>query len=339
MQFRRQNLKSLPLGTVLVLLGLAAFGRGCIFRPATNDTGAHFSQGTNATWLGVEWVQESHGNDRIAALADDLDQRQIRYIFVFTSYLRPDGEFSPTYSYAAEFVRALRAIQPELSIQAWLGLSLNQPQLLGSRYGYVDLSDPTTRQKIAAFSADLIHQAGFNGVHLDPEPVPTDDADVLALLDEVRLVIGPNSTLSMATRRIWPVLSDVALPFIGQVAWRASYYREIAKRVDQIAVMTYDSGLPLPGLYRLWARFQVIGISRAVDDMGSDLFFGIPTSEEKTWTHWPNAENMTSGLQGVIDGLNDLDARPSVVTGIAIYPYWETEPTEWATYESLWLGQ
>jgi len=289
-------------------------------------------------WLGVEWVKEPQESDEITALANDLNRREIRYVFVYASYLRSDGEFSATYSYAAEFTRGLKTVQPSLSVQAWVGLPLKRAWFLGG-YGYVDLGDTNTRQQIVAFCADLIRHGGFDGVHLDPEPVLTGDTDVLILLNEVRRAIGPNSTLSMATRRIWPVFSDVGLPFARQVAWRASYYREIAKRVDQIAVMTYDSGLPLPELYRQWGRFQVIEISRAIDGTGVDLLFGIPTSEEKTWSHWPNAENMMSGLLGVIDGLNDADARPSAVTGVAVYPYWETDATEWATYESLWLDR
>ncbi|MER3459636.1 MAG: hypothetical protein C4309_14365, partial [Chloroflexota bacterium] len=317
----RQRLRSCSLWVTVTLLSLAVLGRGCFFRPATNFPGARFNKGANAAWLGVEWVKEPHGSDEIAALANDLKRREIGYIFVFASYLRADGRFNPTYSHAAEFIRALKGIQPGLNVQAWIGLPLNRPRLLRRQYGYVDLSDATTRQRIVEFCADLISQGGFDGVHLDPEPVPTDDLDVLTLLDEVRRAIGPNSTLSMATRRIWLVFSDLALPFAGQVAWRASYYREVARRVDQIVVMTYDSSLPLPWLYRQWVRFQVIEISQAVDRLHTDLFFGIPTSKEKTWTHWPNAENMTSGLQGVIDGLNDADAWPSAVTGVAIYPY------------------
>jgi len=339
MHSSRWGLKPFHLWMILVLLALIVLGRGCIFRPSTDFPGAHFNRGANAAWLSVEWVKEPHESGEIAVLADDLNQRGIHYVFVFASYLRSDGEFSPTYSHAAEFTHALKVVQPSFNVQAWIGLPLNRPRLLGGGYGYVDLDDANTRRKVVVFCADLIHQSGFDGVHLDPEPVPTGDAGVLTLLDEVRRTIGPNSTLSIAGRRIWPVFSDVALPFAGQVAWRASYYQEVAKRVDQVAVMTYDSGLPLPGLYRQWVRFQVIEITRAIDGIGVDLFIGIPTSEERTWTHWPYAENMTSGLRGVIDGLNDADARLSVVTGIAIYPYWETDATEWATYESLWLGR
>lgn len=280
-------------------------------------------------WLGVEWVNEPHTESEIAAMARDLHQRQIRYVYAYASYLKPDGKFNLTYAHAAEFIHALKASHPDLNVQAWIGLPLG---------GYVNLAEVPIRQQIATFCADLI-QVGFDGVHLDPEPVLGGDANVLALLEDVRRAIGPEATLSIATPRIWPVFLERMPPSLGVVAWSSDYYGQIAQRVDQIAVMIYDSGLPLPELYRLWSRFQVIQVTRAVDGTGVDLLFGVPASEEKTLTHWPNAENMTSGLRGVIDGLNDADARPSAVTGVAIYPDWETDAAEWAIYESVWLGR
>ncbi len=334
-----QGLMASRLGVIVAVLVLVIVSRGCVFRPSTNFAGAHFNRGNNAAWLGVEWVKDHHENSEIVALADDLTRREMRHIFVFTSYLRNDGEFNPTYSYAAEFTRALKAVQPQINIQAWIGLPLNRPGILGSGLGQVDLASIATRRKIVAFCADIIGQGGFDGIHLDPESVPSGDAEVLALLDEVRQALGPKPGLSIATRRIWPIFPDVTFLFSKRIAWHAGYYREVAQRVDQMAVMTYDSGLPLAGLYRQWGRFQVVQISRAVEGIDVELFFGIPTSEERTWSHWPQAENMASGLPGVIDGLNDAEARSSAVTGVAVYPYWETDATEWAIYESLWLGR
>jgi len=312
-----------------MLVFLVVVGRGCIFRPATDYPGSYFNRGINATWIGVGWVNEPHDPEEIIALANDLNRRQIRYVFAYVSYLKPDGQFNPTYPHAAEFVRVLKVAQPDLNVQAWIGLPLK----------YVDLGDVVIRKKIAKFCVKLVRDGGFDGVHLDPEPTSSDDADVLALLDETRSALGSEITLSVATRRIWPILSDVQWPVIRQVAWRTGYYREVARRVDQIAVMTYDSAMPLAMLYRQWARFQVIEISRAVDDTEVQLFFGIPTSEEKTWTHCPDAESMKSGLQGVIDGLNDAKAQSAVTTGVAIYPYWDTDEAEWDIYKSLWLEQ
>lgn len=324
--------------TVLIILSLVALGRACIFRPSTNFSGEHFNQGTNAIWLDVDWVMEPHRSDEVASLADELARREVRNVFVFVSYLKSDGDFNPTYSYAADFVRAIKAAQPHLNVQAWIGLPLTESGLFPPP-GHVDLRDQVTRQRIVEFSAVMVGRVGFDGIHLDPEPIRSGNADVLALLEEIRDAIGPQSTRSMAGRRIRPFRLGLELPFTDTLAWHASYYREVAKRVDQVAVMTYDSYLPFPELYRQWVRFQVIEASQALDGLAVDLLVGVPTSEERTASHWPSAENLLSGLLGVTDGLNDLATRPSVVTGVAVYPHWETDADEWADYESLWLGR
>ena len=178
----------------------------------------------------------------------------------------------------------------------------------------------------------------FDGVHLDPEPVSSDDVNLLELLEQTREAIGRDAILSIATRRIIPIFADAQMPFVRQVAWRKSYYREVANRVDQISVMTYDSGMLTPRLYQQFVRFQVIQVSQVVAGTEVQLFIGIPASEEKTRTHNPKAENIKSGLQGVIDGLNDADTPTNVVSGVAIYPYWEMDMEEWKTYDKLWLG-
>jgi hypothetical protein len=317
------------LWLVLVIVGLCIILRECFLRPATNFPGARFNLGTNAVWVGVEWVNQPHDVEEVLTLANLLREYQIRYVFAYTSYLKPDGQFNPTYSYANQFIQTLKAIQPDLSVQAWIGLPL----------GYVDLSNNTVRRQIAEFCVTLVREKGFDGVHLDPEPVSSNDGDLLELLSEVRDALGAETTLSIAARRIWPIFPDVEWPIIGRVAWHASYYHEVASRVDQVAVMTYDSTIPSAALYCHWSRFQVIEVSRAVNDTNTEVFFGVPTSEERTCTHWPGAENMRSGLQGIVDGLNDAKAHSSAVTGVAIYPYWDTDETEWVIYQTLWLGQ
>jgi hypothetical protein len=79
--------------------------------------------------------------------------------------------------------------------------------------------------------------------------------------------------------------------------------------------MTYDSGLPHSALYALLQRDQTIAASRALDGLAAELLIGVPTSEEHTVSH-----------------------SPAAVTGVAIYPDWETDAAEWETYRTLWLG-
>ncbi|MCL5999298.1 MAG: glycosyl hydrolase family 18 protein [Chloroflexi bacterium] len=218
---------------------------------------------------------------------------------------------------------------------AWIGLPLRWP---GNASG-VDLADGAVRQAISAFCARLVHEMGFDGVHLDPEPVADGDSHLLDLLSETRRSIGAQPMLSIATPHIWPLFPDVSWPLVGRVMWLGDYYRQVAARVDQIALMTYDSALPLDSLYRGWTRFQVIALSSALAKTSAEVLIGIPTSEEQTATHLPGAENMTSGLLGLLDSLNDAASHPEAITGTAIYPYWETDEREWAVYRAEWLGE
>ena len=328
----------LCIAAVSLALSTAAPGGKSQF--SSHLPGSYFNRGTNAAWLGSEWISKPHEKDEIEMLARDLARRQIQCIYVFASYLGPSAEFTSTYSYAADFVHSIKAVQPRMSVQAWIGLPLTWPSSGGSieKHG-VDLSDSSMRERIAAFGLRLVRQYGFDGIHLDPEPVADGNDAVLALLDQIRQELGTGPTLSIAARRIWPAVPGRVPPMCRQLFWSGGYYREVAAHVDQVALMTYDSALPLPQGYRLWGRLQAVAVTRALEGMDVELFIGIPTSEEKTWTHWPNAENMTTGLLGLVDGLNDPAARPGVLTGVAIYPYWETDTAEWKIYESLWLGR
>ncbi len=333
------NIRKLRLAQWVVgLLGivLAALCVWTLLLPSASDLPhKRLSRGLDAAWLGVEWTNEPQSIQDIVALGQELTQRQIKYVFVFTSYLKPSGEFSATYAHADEFVTVLKGAYPDLIIQAWIGLPLKSSW--GS--GYLDLGDAAVRERISSFCANMIQDSRFDGVHLDPEPVVNGDPSVLMLLDEVRHAIGPGASLSIASRRIMPVDLGVSVPVIKQFAWQADYYGQVARRVNQLAVMTYDSGLPLVSLYRRWVGIQVVQVSQAVQDTQVELLIGIPCSEERTLTHWPHAENVKSSLEGMMDVLSDSRVPPTATIGVAIYPYWEMNADRWIVYESLWLGR
>jgi hypothetical protein len=318
---------------VINLFGCALVARGCVFRPATDYPGSRFNRGTNAVWLGVEWVNEPHTPADIAALAHALQQRQMQTVFVYTSYLQTDGAFNQTFHHAIDFIAAFKRAAPGITVLAWIGLPLKTS---GSGDAYhVELNNNATRRKIVAFCNSLVDQHGFDGIHLDPEPVKSGNRDVLVLLEELRAALDPGTVLSIAGRRIWHLYPAAPWPLIEHVSWREDYYQDIARRVDQIAVMAYDSRLPLAWMYREWMQFEVISLSNALAGIEVELLLGIPTSEEETSTHSPRAENVRSALEGVIAGLNDKATHPGVVDGVAIYPEWETDADEWAVYKTL----
>ncbi len=291
--------------------------RACVIRPGTDRPASAFNTDRNAVWLGIEWVNDAQTDAAIRALAAELRSNRIRDVFVYVSYLRRDGQFGRTFEKSENFLRLLKEVAPEVRVQAWIGVPLKN--LSG---GYADLGDPSTRRAIADLCAELARERGFAGVHLDPEIIESGNQDFLRLLKEVHLRIDQGVILSVAAHA-W---------------WTPRYIREVAQVADQIAVMSYDSALPFAFLYTNWLRLVVVNWTRALDGWSGDLFISIPVSEEWSATHNLNSENVVSGLQGLRLGLNDLDARPNALTGIAIYPYWDMNAEKWQIYRRDWLG-
>jgi hypothetical protein len=198
--------------------------------------------------------------------------------------------------------------------------------------GTVDLSENATREAIVEMSLELVEGAGFDGVHLDVETVRSGDENYLLLLDEVREALGEQGIVSVAGSYWIPEVIN-QLPGIEGFKWDGEYYRAVAGRVDQIAVMTYDSVMPHPILYRLWLREQVRGIERSLDAANVELLFGLSVSREETFTHRPNAEDMQNGLAGICAGSAGGEAARGA-DGVAIYAAWEADTEDWAIWES-----
>src|SRR6185369_9245427 len=172
-------------------------------------------------------------------------------------------------------------------ILAWIGVPLDQ----------VDVASPDIRRTIVTFSASLLDQDGFDGMHIDAEPIPNDSRDFLTLLAEMRAAIKGGRMLSIATPGIYPLFPNAPWPPAGNLPlWSAAYYHAVAGAVDQIAAMPYDSGIHAAWLYRQWSRFETISLSQAVAGQPAQLLLGVPLSEEATQTHNPSSENLASGL-------------------------------------------
>ncbi len=280
---------------------------------------------------------EPYTTAEVEALAASLQQRQIDTIFVYVSYLKPTGSFNPTYDHAHDFVAALKQAASQIEVQAWLGIPVKALPGSPLASGYIDLNDATIQQTIVDFSRSAVEDWGFDGVHLDPEPIASDDQALLKLLRDMHSALGENKHLSIAIPARLPVVGEI--PLLSHLVWSKEYYVAVASTVDDVAAMTYDSAMPAAFLYRSWLQLQVVSLTQALDGTPAHVYIGIPSSEETTVAHLPWAENMQVGLGGVIAGLNDSESHPDAITGIAIYPYWETTEDEWQTYAELWLGQ
>ena len=286
-------------------------------------SGSNCDLADNAAWISVDWTSNPVNASNIQHLASSARERKLRYLFVYTSYLKADGTFSQSDRYATDFVSEFRRFNQDTLLLAWLGVPL-------ATSDGVNLADASTRDQIAEFAARLVQKAGFDGVHLDVETVLNGDKHYLSLLEEVRNLLGKQPMLSIAGSHWMPEAIN-AIPGVNHAYWTDSYYQEVAKRVDQIATMTYDSFTSTGAIYRLWMREQIYGISHSVAKNDVKLLVGISVALENSASHHPDVETLTNGLAGMCAGLNE-----KIVDGVAIYADWDFSNADQAVWRE-WL--
>lgn len=327
---RRWGRRSSALVVCLVII--AALITWCWIPPHFRTASCQLTD--NAAWVSVDWTSHPPDQARVSQLAQDATTRHLRYLYPFTTYVKETDSFSASYEHAVEFVRMFRRFNDDTALLAWIGIPVQNPRPFGPD-GWVDLQDPEQRARIVQFAADIVETAQFDGIHFDVEHVNNGDAAYLALLEETKRAIGPQHRLSIAANDWLPTWLN-RLPVLGGYKWSDDYVRMVAERVDQIAVMTYDSFMPTDWLYRLWLREQVRGLERGLTDSRAELLIGVSVSRESTSTHRLVAENLRSGLSGVCAGIAPSSDARRVVSGVAIYASWEADETDWQVWQD-WL--
>src|SRR3970282_1573777 len=161
------------------------------------------------------------------------------------------------------FLATARRVAPELKLLPWIG---------GLRKGYkrqrpgtVELADLAQRQRMVAEARGLVDE-GFDGVHLNVEPVDDDNDEFLALLRALRTAVGEDRVLSLAATRSAP--------------------------------------LGPPSFYRRYVRWATRSVAGALDASGSDarVLMGIPTYEPFGFMHRRGGEKPENALARGVGG-------------------------------------
>jgi hypothetical protein len=323
---------------LLVLAGLAAIALAVgawLARAPPRDERPHpFNQDRNATWLEHRWLEREHDVGEVEALFRKLADHGVKYAFPHLIPFNSAGRL-PVHNreQMRRFLQTARRVAPELKLLPWVG---------GLRAGYrrtrpgtLDLADLGQRQRIVAECRGLIDE-GFDGIHLNVEPVDDGNVDFLALLRALRSAVGQDHVLSLSAIKPGPL----ALPLAPNFFWTSEYYGRVAALADQVVIMTYDTGLPTAGLYRRYvayaARTVTTNLARA--KARARVLIGVPTYDETGIMHRANVETSENALLGVIAGLRGLGTG-GTFEGVALYAEWTTEDAEWAVYERLWRGK
>jgi len=294
---------------------------------------AAHTTGNDALWLGHAWVDGRRGPQDISALAEQLRGTGIKDLFVHVGPLNQDGSLDPALRPQARwFVDAAHRALPGVRVLAWIG------DIVRPRTGGLDLEDGRTRQRILAADASVLSD-GFDGVHYDFEPVGDADPGYLALLDTTHaLVRNAGRMLSISAEQVEPVPGGrwALESVVGHGNWWSSgYLHQVASRVDQVAIMSYDSVLWTASSYSGFVRDEMrIALGAVPDNVA--LLMGVPAYEGHSLVHDSAAETTAAGIRGVRLALPHGTPTDRAV-GIALYIDFGATRADWAAYRSDWV--
>lgn len=324
---------------------------------------------SNAVWLGHAFVTTDSVVRSVPRTASFLTENKVDYWFVNIGRLNREGRLpngGNSFPRVREFLAAVqaweRANNHPVKVLAWLNGNIDNTD-----DQYINVGDANVRAAMLDECRKLIDPAtngsyiagstrAFDGVQFDLEPAGADDslfAGLRLLMDGLRQAIGPGKLTSFAANKLGTG---------GRYWWSPTYYHYMARRVDLLCAMTYDSGIKNPEEYRAWMAAQTKDILNAVSGAtwkndeqhpapknGVQVLIGFPAFPPNQW-HDPLVETTRAAAQGARDALQDLsrNSDPSFrfFGGSALYLYTDgsgldnySGPREWAAFQEEWLGR
>jgi hypothetical protein len=316
----------------LVIYLLAAVLLGCAVA-AVQHVPAQGSdlpqQGRNAAWLDHGWVSIPQPLGAIAQLCGTLRLHAIGTVYVHVGPVDGSGRIAAGRAPAAErFIHLFHARCPGVRALAWIG------QLLPVWDGLLDLHSASVRDGLVA-TASHFAALGFDGVQYDLEPVADGDPAFLDLLRRTRHALG-NRWLAVATPALLPAAGLPPLPHLRLplTPWSRTYYARVAAVADELDPLLYVTALRDPADYTRFVAEQAADLVHLLP--ASHIRPGLPAFGGHTSTFDDRAENLQSALAG-IDLAFPGGAWPDALTGVAIYPFWDMTPAQWAIFDR-WLA-
>ena len=326
-------IRALVLTVLVVLLAGTVLVAWLAWSPS-GDYGVHpFNQDRNAVWLEHRWLEKEHSRTEMHELLASLSRRGVVYVYPHLIPFNGAGRL-PVHSreQMRQFLAVAREAAPGLKVLPWVGgLRVGYKR---QRAGSIDLGGLGQRQRIVAECRGLMDE-GFDGIHVNIEPVDDGNVEFLSLLRALRTAIGPDRVLSLSAIRPGPI----RLPFAPNFLWTREYYARIGEVADQIVIMAYDTALPTPSLYRRYLSYVAVTVtSRLLSNGRTRVLVGIPTYDETGLMHRREVETPENALVGLVAGLRGLGAG-GTFEGVALYAEWTTDDTEWAVYDRIWRGR
>ena len=316
-----------PWHTILLLVAILSLVAGgyALWSPgAVIEDGRH-DRGANGIWIQHGWLGDDAWFNRYArdptqfrdaaaihALADTLAAHNITDVFPHLCPCSRDGHIARVDDAQAELL--LREFK-DFRVMPWIGGVVDL---------HVFLDSKDWRRTFIDSACDLLYQhPGFAGVHINIEPLPSGNTHFLTLLEEIRASLPDGKLLSVAA---YPPPTWLH-PF-PVVHWEKEYFSSVCNRVDQVAVMMYDTAIWFPKFYTNLMRSWTMDV---LDWAGTNqVLLGIPVYDDAgVGYHHARVENLHNALRGIHAGLRNFEPCPQSYQGVALYCEWEMDGEEW----------
>lgn len=283
----------------------------------------------NAIWLGHGWLGDDSWFERnnrnkddfrdvkkITALLEKLSENNIATVYPHLCPAQMSGDIALYDSTQIE--RFLdHAAQYNIKVIPWIGGVFEESARPGNKIW--------RKHFTSSVKELLIKHPRLAGVQVNIEPMPSGNTDFLKLLDELKEATQ-GKILSVAaypppTR--WHQYPDVH--------WENDYMLQVAMRCDQMAVMMYDTAIPLEKFYIKLMTDWSKRLINTISSTDCKLLLGIPAYNDAGVNyHYPQVENISAALRGI----SAADCGKNI-SGIAVYCEWEMDDSKWLIWRKF----
>ena len=274
------------------------------------------SSGHDGLWLGPGSVADVAGRGRLAAR---IRASGVADVYVPAGPVSATGELAPAPG-TASFVSWFRRTFPHVQVCAWLTGTVGR--------GHLDLDDGATQRALVASARSRL-RAGFTGISYDLAPVASGDAGLLAVLDQTR-ALHP-AVLSVDTPKLEPLTGmglPAALIMRHPVFWASAYLGQVASRVNQVAVLGFDTGMPLSSWYSGYVERETSVALHAVPARVG-LVMAAPANGGSD-------ESVAATIHGARVALTATGRRQALF-GVGLYTAGTATASDWAAYQADWV--
>lgn len=283
------------------------------------------STGHDGLWLGPGWVNASGTGPADTTAGRARLATRIRASGVADVYV-PAGQVDAT--------GQLAAVPRAASLLGWFHRTFPRvtvcARLTGAvGRGHLDLDDGATQQHLVA-SAQSLLKAGFTGISYDLSPVASGDTGLLTVLAKTR-ALHP-AVLSVDTPKLEPLAGmglPAALLMRHPVFWTSGYLSQVASRVTQVAVLGFDTGVPLSSWYSGYVKHETSVALKAVPASVS-LIMAVPANGGSN-------ESVAATVHGARVALTSAGRQRAASFGLGLYTAGTATTGDWSAYQADWV--